>query len=258
MRKYLMLTTALAALIAVSVAGIASAGNKPVTVEAGNLVVTVNGTFSPSKLPKKTLAPIALTASGKIATKNGEHAPALKEVLLETDKNGAVTTVGYPTCTSGKLQSQDTKHAEAICKKAIIGKGKTEVGIKFPEQPEIPVKSDLIVFNGGTKGGVTTLFIHAYITVPTPAAIVTTVKIKKIHHGRYGLLSVASIPKIAGGSGSVKSFSLTVNKRYTYKGKKMSVLTAKCPDGKLQAHATSVFADGTKAAATIIRTCTGT
>lgn len=104
----------------------------------------------------------------------------------------------------------------------------------------------------------TTLFIHAYITVPTPAAIVTTVKIKKIHKGRYGLLSVASIPKIAGGSGSVKSFSLTINKRYTYKGKKMSVLTAKCPDGKLQAHATAVFADGTKAAATIIRTCTGT
>lgn len=258
MRKYLMLTMALAGLIAVSVAGIASAGNKPVTVEAGNLRVTVNGTFSPSKLPKNKLAPIALTASGKIETKNGEHAPALKEVLLETDKNGAVTTVGYPACTSGKLQSQDTAHAKAICKKAIIGTGKTEVGIKFPEQPEIPVKSDLLVFNGGTKGGVTTLFIHAYITVPTPAAIVTTVKIKKIHKGRYGLESIASIPKIAGGSGSVKSFSLTVSKRYTYKGKKMSVLTAKCPDGKLQAHATSVFADGTKAAATIIRTCTGT
>jgi hypothetical protein len=258
MRKYLLLTTALAALIAVSVAGIASAGNKPVTVEAGNLRVTVNGIFSPSKLPKKKLAPIGLTASGKIETLNGEHPPALKEVLLETDKNGAVTTVGYPKCTSGKLQSQDTKHAEAICKKAIIGKGKTEVGIKFPEQPEIPVKSDLIVFNGGTKGGTTTLFIHAYITVPTPAAIVTTVKIKKIHKGRYGLLSIASIPKIAGGSGSVKSFSLTINKRYTYKGKKMSVLSAKCPDGKLQAHATSIFSDGTKAAATVIRTCTGT
>jgi len=258
MRKYLLLTMALAALVAVSVAGIASAGNKPVTVEAGNLRFTFNGGFSPTKLPKNKLAPIALSASGKIETKNGEHPPALKEVLVETDKNGAVTTVGYPTCTSGKLQSQDTKHAEAICKKAIIGKGKTEVEVKFPEQNPIPVKSDLIVFNGGTKGGVTTFFIHAYITVPTPAAIVTTVKIKKIHKGRYGLLSVASIPKIAGGSGSVKSFSLTINKRYTYKGKKMSVLTAKCPDGKLQAHATSVFADGTKAAATIIRTCTGT
>lgn len=258
MRKYLMLTMALAGLIAVSVAGIASAGNKPEKVVAGNLEFTFNGGFSPTKLPKKKLAPIALSASGKIRTLNGEHPPALKEVIVETDKNGAVTTTGFPTCTSGKLQSQDTKHAEAICKSAIIGKGTTNVEVKFPEQNPIPVSSKLIVFNGGTKGGVTTFFIHAYITVPTPAAIVTTVKIKKIHKGRYGLLSVASIPKIAGGSGSVTSFSLTINKKYTYKGKKMSVLSAKCPDGKLQAHATSVFADGTKAAATIVRTCTGT
>jgi hypothetical protein len=258
MRKYLLLTTALAALIAVSVAGLASAGNKPQTVKAGNIEFTFNGGFSPSKLPKKKLAPITLSASGKIATLNGEHPPALKEVLVETDKNGAVTTVGYPKCTSGKLQSQDTKHAEAICKSAIIGKGTTNVEIKFPEQNPIPVSSKLIVFNGGTAGGVTTFFIHAYITVPTPAAIVTTVKIKKIHKGRYGLESIASIPKIAGGSGSVTSFSLTIGKKYTYKGKKMSVLTAKCPDGKLQAHATAVFADGTKAATTITRTCTGT
>ncbi|MGN6815235.1 MAG: hypothetical protein ACTHK3_04030 [Solirubrobacterales bacterium] len=258
MRKYLMLTMALAGLIAVSVAGIASAGNKPQTVVAGNLEFTFNGGFSPSKLPKNKLAPIALNASGKIATLNGEHPPALKEAIVETDKNGAVTTVGYPKCTSGKLQSQDTKHAEAICKKAIIGKGTTNVEVKFPEQNPIPVSSKLLVFNGGTKGGVTTFFIHAYITVPTPAAIVTTVTIKKIHHGRYGLLSVASIPKIAGGSGSVTSFNLTINKKYTYKGKKMSVLSAKCPDGKLQAHATAVFADGTKAATTITRTCTGT
>ncbi|HEX2265577.1 MAG TPA: hypothetical protein VHH14_04780, partial [Solirubrobacterales bacterium] len=79
---------------------------------------------------------------------------------------------------------------------------------------------------------------------------VTTVKVKKKKEGRYGLNSVATIPKIAGGSGSVKSFNLAITKK--------GVLTAKCADGKLQAHATSVFADGTKAAATIIRPCKGT
>jgi hypothetical protein len=250
MRKYLMLTMALGALIAVSVAGLASAGNKPVTVEAGNLVVTVNGGFTPTKLPKNKLAPITFSASGSLKTKDGTHPPALKEVLLETDKNAAINVKGLAACTSGKLQSQDTAHAEKICKSAIIGKGTTGVEIAFPEQKPIDVSSKLLVFNGGFKGGVTTLFIHAYITVPTPAAIVTTVKIKKIHKGRYGLYSVASIPKIAGGSGSVTSFSLKINKK--------GVLSAKCPDGKLQAHATSVFSDGTKAAATIIRTCTGT
>jgi hypothetical protein len=250
MRKYSLLTMAIAALIAVSVAGIASAGNKPVTVEAGNLVVTVNGGFSPTKLPKNKLAPITFTAEGKIATKDGTHPPALKEAVVETDKNGAINVKGLPVCKSGQLQSRDTKGAEKACKSAIIGKGTTNVEIEFPEQPPIPVSSKLLVFNGGFKGGTTTLFIHAYITVPTPAAIVTTVKIKKVHNGRYGLKSVATVPKIAGGSGSVTSFSLKINKH--------GVLTAKCPDGKLQAHTTAVFADGTRASATIIRTCTGT
>lgn len=249
MRKYLMLTTAVAALIAVSVAGIAT-GAPPVTVEAGNLVVTVNGEFKPSKLPKNKLAPIKLFASGKIATKDGTHPPALKQVILKTDKNGAINVKGIPVCKSGQLQSRDTKAAEKACKKSIIGTGQTTVEVQFPEQKPIDVNSKLIVFNGGQSGGTTTLFIHAYFSAPVTGAIVTTVKVKKKKEGRYGLNSVATIPKIAGGSGSVKSFNLAITKP--------GVLSAKCPDGKLQAHATSVFADGTKAAATIIRTCTGT
>ncbi|MEX2105885.1 MAG: hypothetical protein WD810_03200 [Solirubrobacterales bacterium] len=256
MRKYLIMTMALGALIALAVTSFATA-EKPVKVRAGNLELTFNGGFSPKALPKKTLAPISLNVSGIIDTVDGTHPPALKEFLIETDKNGAVNVKGFPICKSAQLQAQDTSHAEAICRKAIIGSGQATAEIAFAEQTPILAKSKIIAFNGGLKGGVTTFYIHAYLTVPTPAAIVTTVKIKKIHKGRFGTLSVATIPKIAGGSGSVKNFNLTINKKYTYKGKKMSILSAKCPDGKLQAHGTAVFADGTKASAEIIRTCTG-
>jgi len=250
MRKYLMLTMAVAALVAVSVAGIATGANKPVTVEAGNLRVTFNGGFTPTKLPKKKFAPIKLNASGKIETKDGTHPPALKSVVIESDKNGAINVKGIPVCKSGKLQSRDTKAAEKACPKSILGTGTTDVEVQFPESKPIPVESKLLVFNGGVSGGTTTLFIHAFITVPTPAAIVTTVKIKKHKNGRYGLKSVATIPKIAGGSGSVTAFNLTITRK--------GVLTAKCPDGKLQVHGDALFADGTKASATILRTCTGT
>lgn len=252
MRKYLLLTMALVGLIAVSVAGIASAaGGGPITAEAGNLKFTFDGQFTPSKLPKKKMVPIVLSTSGKISTKDGSHPPALKEVEVETDKNGSINVKGVPKCTSGKLQSRDTKSAEKVCGSAIIGTGTTNVEIQFPEQNPIPVSSKLLVINGGTSGGTTTLFIHAYITVPTPAAIVTTLKIKKHPHGRYGLKTIATIPKIAGGSGSVTSFSLKVDN-------KKKVIYAQCPDGKLQAHATAKFANGEKVSAGIIRTCTGT
>jgi hypothetical protein len=254
MRKYLMLTMALGALLAVSVAGIASAGNKEKVV-IGNLEVKTGGGFSPKALPKKTLAPITLTAEGKISTTDGTHPPALKEVVLLTDKNGAVNVTGYPVCKSSQLQSQDSSHAKAICKSALIGSGTTSVAIAFPESKDIIAHSQLLVFNGGVKGGVTTLYIHAYLTLPVPAAIVTTVKIKKIHKGRYGTESVASIPVIAG-EGAVTDFSLKVGKQYTYKGKKMSILSAKCPDGKLQAEATAKFRNGLTAKTEFLRPCT--
>lgn len=250
MRKYLMLTMALGALIAISVTGIAMAGNNsPVTVKAGNLEVTYNGGFSPTTLPKKKLAPITFKASGSIKTLDGTHPPALKEAIVETDKNGTISTKGIPVCKSGQLQARDTKTAEKVCGKSIIGTGTTTVEVQFPEQSPVPVTSKLLVLNGGTAGGTTTLFIHAYFSAPVTGAIVTTVKIKKVHNGRYGLKSVASIPKIANGAGSVKTFSLTINKK--------GVLMAKCPDGKLQAKATGVFADGTKATGSIVRTCKG-
>jgi hypothetical protein len=249
MRKYLMLTMALGALIAVSLVGVATGANTPVVVQQGNLKFTFNGGFSPSTLPKTKMAPISLQASGKIETLDGTHPPALKEVVIETDKNGAINTKGIPVCKSGQLQARDTKAAEKACGKSIIGTGQTTVEVQFPEQRPIDVNSKLLVINGGTSGGKTTLYIHAYFSAPVTGAIVTTVKIKKVHNGRYGLKSVATIPKIANGSGSVTSFNLSITKK--------GVLTAKCPDGKLQAHATSIFADGTKASAAIIRTCKG-
>jgi hypothetical protein len=253
-RGRVLVVAVLGVLIATAVAGIASAEK----VVVGNLEFEADGGFTPKTLSKTQLTPIAFNAEGSIKTLDKTHPPALKEVVLEADKNTAVNVKGFPTCKSGQLQSQDTAHAKAICKSAIIGEGKTSIEIAFPESKVVPVKSDLLVFNGGEKGGVVTLYIHAYITVPVPAAVVTTLKIKKIHNGRYGLLTTATIPKIAGGSGSVTSFNLKIDKKYTYKGKKVSVLTAKCPDGKLQAKATAIFSDGTKASAGIIRTCTGT
>ena len=82
-------------------------------------------------------------------------------------------------------------------------------------------------------------------------------KIKKHKHGRYGLKSVFAIPKIANGNGSITQFKLKINKKFTYKGKKVSVLTAKCPDGRLQAHAVSEFDGGPKLTTEFVRPCIG-
>lgn len=255
-RKVITVAALCSALVLLAAA--AAIAEKPITVKAGNLELTFNGGVTPKALSKTKMEPISLNVSGKIATADGTHPPALTEVVIDTDKNGTIDVSGVPTCKSGQLEARTSAQAEQICKPAILGTGTTDVEILFPESKPVPIHSKLIAFNGGTKGGTTTLYIHAYLTSPVTAAIVTTVKITKEHKGPYGTRSVASIPKIAGGAGSVTAFSLTFPKKlFTYKGKKHGYLLAKCSNGKFLAQAEAKFSDGTKIGpAKIVRACT--
>jgi hypothetical protein len=255
--KRLALTLFGAALVALTVVGMAIAKNeKPIVITVGNLRLTANGTFSPTKLPKNKLAPITLNLSGKIETLDHTHPPAIQEVIVETDKNGAINAKGLPVCTSGKLQAQTTAKARAICGPAIVGEGTTSVEVEFPESNPFVAKSELLVFNGGVSGGKTKVFVHAYLSSPVSASVVVPVTVTKIHHGRYGLKTVAKIPKIAGGYGSPLSFSLKVGRKFTYKGKQQSYLLAKCPDGHLQAKGVGIFSGNLRLAGSLVRSCT--
>ena len=247
----IVLTIVLAALAAG-----ARAAEKPVTVWAGELELTFNGGLNPKALPRDRLAPVGFWASGEIADADGGHPAALREFVLETDRNASFDVSGLPVCRASQLQAQDSSHARAACGDAIIGTGLGKVEVSFPEQAPIRADSPLTIFNGGVRGGVTTLYVHIYVTVPAPTAVVTTVKITKVHNGRYGLRSVATIPRIAGGSGSATYFSFAIDRYLTVHGKRYSVLRARCPDGHLQAHGLAVFEDGTRAAADVVRTCT--
>lgn len=238
---------ALAVAVALAVGSLAAA-EKPVKIISGDIETIFNGGFSPTTLSKKKPTPISFWISGQMRTLSGEHVPAMKEFLLEGDKHASISVKGIPVCPPGKLQSTNTAAARKACGPALIGSGKAKAEIFFEEQDPIPVTSDLLAFNGGFRGGVTTLYLHAYITVPAPAAIVTVVKVKRIAKGRYGLQSIATIPRIAGGSGSVTFFRLALQK---------GILSATCPDGHLNARGTATFADGPSLSGAVVRACTG-
>lgn len=238
---------------AVSV-GIATAA-KPTVIRAGSLVVKLNGGVGPKRLPKKKMAPIALRISGDISTTDGSQPPAAKVIVADFDKHGTVNARGLATCRSGQLQSRTTGAAKAACRKAIVGSGKTTVRVKFPEQQAFYANGPLVLFNGGVRGGVTTMYIHAYVSVPTPTAIVTRVKIKKVRKGRYGTRAIASIPKIVGGSGAVTRFAMKIQRNFRFKGQRRSYLMARCADGRFFAHGNVAFTAGPRVAGTVVRTC---
>jgi hypothetical protein len=256
MRKSLTIVLALGILVALS--AVALGAEKPITVRAGSLVLTFNGGVTPKALSKNKPEPIALHVEGKIAEDDGSKPPPLTEVVVDTDRNGMVDAKGVPACKAGELEARTTADARQICAKAIIGTGTTDVDLQEPESKPVALHSQLTAFNGGEKGGVTTIYIHAFLTTPVTAALVTTVKLSKEHKGPYGTRSIATIPKIAGYAGSVTDFSLTFAKKlFPYKGQKHGYLLAKCANGKFLAQAEASFHDGTKVGpAKITRACT--
>lgn len=231
-----MLALALAAVLSVGVAAIASATST--TLRAGDLVVTFGGSTSPKALSKTKYTPVKTTIFGKIATTDGTHPSAFREAVVDIDKDVKVNVKGYPVCKAGQLEARDTKSAMKVCGSTVLGEGIAHVEIAFPEQKPIIVTSPLTVFNGGEKGGKITLFFHIFITVPAPAAVVTTVTIQR---KGTGIHSVAKIPVVAGGSGSGIDFNFKLGKTYSYKGKKVGYFEAKCPDGAFKVNATKVL-----------------
>jgi hypothetical protein len=252
--RVLALAVAAVASLATVAAGaaLAAGGEGPVTVKVGNLELTAGGGFTPKALSKTKQTPIGLETEGEIKEADGSHPPAVREIILEGDKNAEVHVKGIPTCSSSQLQATDTGAALKACKSALIGEGQTTAQVQFAEQRPITVPSKLLLFNGGEKGGKITWYVHAFFSNPISGAIVTTVTITKHPHGRFGTLAVAKIPQIVGGSGSIISFNLAIKK--SVKG--INPISAKCTDGKLKVHVLGKFEDGTKAETEVIRACT--
>ncbi len=232
---------------------IASASGQ--TVRAGNLIVTIEGGITPKKLPRKTPAPITLTVSGSLKTADGTHPPVLKTLHLEFDKHGQLNTKGLATCRPQQLQSTLTSTAERVCKDALVGTGRAEAQIALPEQAPFNASGKLLIFNGAPKGGKQVLILHVYAHVPAPTTFVTTAVVGK-EKGKYGTTADIAIPNIVAGQGSLIAFNATLNKSWTYKGQKQSLLLATCPTGHLYAHGDFLFADGTKLSGDVARSCT--
>jgi hypothetical protein len=245
----------LAALGVALLAFAATASAVKVHLRLGDLLITGEGGFSPTSLPKDHDAPITIHGGGEVSTVSGAYPPVIKDINFEFDKHGSVVTTGLPVCTSAKLQTTTVAAARKNCPGAIVGKGAGRGVVVFPEQPAIPVSSPITIFNGPKKGRNNTVFAHFYTTVPAPVAFVIPIVIQKISNGIYGYRTEARIPPIAGGNGIPLSGHLKIGKFWTYKGKRYSYINARCATGRLQAKGEFGFRDGTLLKGTFFEPC---
>jgi len=223
---------------------------------AGVLCVGDNGGIFPTRLPRHGKAPITARIIGEIDTRDGSHPPALQSLSADIDKTIGIDTTGLPICTEGQLRARSSAGAKRACGDAIVGSGTAEVEVAFPEQKPFSSTGPVLLFNGGDHGGATTVWLHAYVDVPAPTAVIVKATVARIHQGRFGLHLEARVPKIAGGAGSATKFDLKIGRRFTYKGHRKSFLVAGCPTGQWATKGQIAFADSTRLNFTHVFSCT--
>jgi hypothetical protein len=253
MRKNVLRTSVLTVVALLVMSGAAAA----IVLRAGPIEVIGEGGFTPTTLPRHETAPITLHGEGKIGTTDGSLPPILKTLTLWFDKHGAVVTKGLPYCTKGKLAATTTATARRVCAGSIVGEGSGTAVIAFPEQRPFKASSPITLFNGPPHNGNPTVLAHAYLSVPAPTTYIVPVEIQKVSDGPFGFRTEAQIPKIAGGAGIPLEGNLTIGKKWTYKGKRLSYANASCPSGKLQAKVEVEFTDETKLSGIILKPCKG-
>jgi hypothetical protein len=221
----------------------------------GNLIVDFQLDSAPKSLPKHENAPIAFWGSGDFATRDGTTPPKLRKMIFEMDKFGKVETRGLQVCTRAKLEATTVSQAREKCRGAIVGTGTGAGIVEFPEQAPIPARTPLTFFNGPTVGGDPTVIAHAYLTVPAPTTYLVPLRIERIRKGIFGFRIESDFPAIAGGYGSITHFDFRIDRKWQYRGEKLSYVYARCTIGRLQARFQAEFSDGSNVFGLFVDPC---
>lgn len=235
---------AILAALLVSLAAMGSGALALIAVPIGALQFEADAGFAPKSLHKLRFTPGALRLSTRISTVDGSHPSPLKELIWEFDRNARFDVSGIPVCRP-PIEQPPRPTLEEECEGAILGRGKAHMEILFEESTAIEQTSPLIVYNGGMRDGVHTLFAHAAITKPVPSGIDMEIRLVPVHSGRFRTAMVLTVPKIAGGSGSVAELSVRLGKQVVRHGGVTSFTSLRCTDDRIVTRARATFSDGT-------------
>jgi hypothetical protein len=238
---------ALALFFAVNVANAAQ-------VRIGTLVLRADGGFEPRALPKRAYAPIDFQGHADIGTTDGSMPPALREVKLEFDRDGKLTTAGLGTCPPSRIEGASPKQARQLCQSAIVGTGHVGAAIALPGHARVEIRSPLTLFNGPPQAGNRTVVAHAQSTFPVVETYVVIVPVER-RGGAYGYRATFDVPEIAGGFGALTHADVKVGRRYRSHGAERSYVSARCSDYILQTRGFFSFADGTIVSGSVFKSC---
>jgi hypothetical protein len=203
---------------------------KAETAQKGNLRVSFAGSISPTKLPRRGAAPIAVTVGGQISTVDGAPPPQLQGIEIAINRAGRIDPKGLPSCTYADVQPSTTAAAQAACGPARVGEGSFAANVVIPEQSPFPSQGKIVAFNG-TEKGKPVILAHVYGTVPVPLSY-TLVLSMIPGKGAWGTVLTARLPEVTADVAYITGISLTLDRRFAVAGKTRGYVSAGCPAPK--------------------------
>lgn len=248
--------------IAICLAALLGAGFATAQLtQKGNLRLNFSGRIAPKKLPRATPAPVRVRVSGAIGTADGGRPPKLSRISIAFNRYGRVSTKGLPVCRAFRLEQTTSRTARKRCAGALVGHGRFTANVELNGREPFPVTGRALAFNS-RRGGRPAMLLHIHGSNPVQLSIVLPFKIVRIRNGTFGTLFVAKIPKIASEVGYVTNLELTLGRRYVYRGRRRSFLSARCaaPSGFPGAIFTLAkgrfdFSNGQRISTSVARNC---
>jgi hypothetical protein len=230
--------------------------------QSGNPYVTVSldGSIVPKEIPRDRSVPVSLSLEGSVHSPKGTPPPRLQRIEIAFGARGGLQTAGLPLCPRARLRNATQRQALARCRGALVGRG--EIGAEVPLDPEKPLlaRAGVLAFNARANGR-PAVWVHAYSASP-PVSFVLPFYVSKHGEGAYGTLLSSPVSQALGRWPRLRSFSVTLKRRYRAGGERRSYLNARCPlPPRLTAlavplaRATYYFAQRPTLTTTILRGC---
>ncbi len=228
--------------------------------ERGDLFVRFNGGINPNALPREKRAPISVQVEGTVKTLSGERPPALRQIKIELNRGGRINSNGLPVCSYNDIVAASARQAMATCGPAKVGEGIYRANTAFPEQDTFPSQGHITAFNAVSKGH-DAILAHIYGEDPVPITRIIVFRIRRTQ-GTFGTVLTGALPISVNRYGYVEKISLSLFRRYSYRGEARSYISAACdaPAGFFSAffpfaRTSMTFEDGRTLSSTLTRSC---
>jgi len=228
--------------------------------QKGDLFVHFGGGISPKALPRSTRAPIAVRIEGQIRTLQGQSPPALRKIQIALNRGGVIESKGLPLCRRSEIELASGAQALSACGDALIGAGGIVARTDIAGQKDSLIRGEVLLFNARANGS-PVILAHIFQKRPAP---ITRVVVFGVKHtaGAFGTQITGALPPSLNSNGYLTSIFLTLQRRYTYRGRHLSYISAGCgaPAGFSAAvfpfaKVSMAFSDGRSLASTLTRTC---